>query len=133
MYKYEMDPTRTVGTTELKWDAGLMDRRTYGRGETNIPPQQLCCAAGIIMVIITQNDILDNVAYLVKNMCVHLNMASFKVRNSSQYLFYDETAFSPSNSRWPTSTMLKFTVHLAMCDTSNVEILKLLHPVPDTR
>ena len=42
-------------------------------------------------------------------------MASFKVRTSSQYLFYDETAFWPSNSRWSTSTTI-FTVHLSMCD-----------------
>ena len=44
MYKYEMDPTRNVGTTEQTWDAG----RTDGRSETNIPPQQLRCAGGII-------------------------------------------------------------------------------------
>ena len=34
MYKYEMDPTRTVGTTERIRDAG----RTDGQSETNIPP-----------------------------------------------------------------------------------------------
>ena len=34
MYKYEMDPTRTVGGTERTRDAG----RTDGRSETNIPP-----------------------------------------------------------------------------------------------
>ena len=33
MYKYEKDPTRTVGATEWKQDAGQMD----GRSETNIP------------------------------------------------------------------------------------------------
>ena len=69
--------------------------------------------------------------YLVKNLCVPVNMASFKIRNSSQYLFYDETAFWPSNSRWWTSTMT-FTVHLSMWDTSNVEILKLMGPAADT-
>ena len=34
MHKYEMDPTRTVGATERKQDAG----RTDGPSETNIPP-----------------------------------------------------------------------------------------------
>ena len=34
MYKYEMDPTRTVGATERTREAG----RTDGRSETNIPP-----------------------------------------------------------------------------------------------
>ena len=34
MYKYEMDPSRTVGTTEQTRDAGQMD----GQSETNIPP-----------------------------------------------------------------------------------------------
>ena len=27
MYKYEMDPTRTVGVTEQTWNAGRMDGR----------------------------------------------------------------------------------------------------------
>ena len=31
MYKYELDPTRTVGTTERTWDAGQTD----GQSETN--------------------------------------------------------------------------------------------------
>ena len=48
MYKYEMDPTKTVGATERTQDVGQMNRRTdggqmVGRSETNIPPQQLCC------------------------------------------------------------------------------------------
>ena len=34
MYKYEMNPTRTVGATERTRNAGRMDRQT----ETNIPP-----------------------------------------------------------------------------------------------
>ena len=34
MYKFETDPTRTVGTTERTRDAG----RTDGRSESNIPP-----------------------------------------------------------------------------------------------
>ena len=57
MYKYEMDPTRTIGATEQTWNAGhtdgwtdgqtdgLMDRWTNGRTEWNqYTPQQLCCA-----------------------------------------------------------------------------------------
>ena len=48
MYKYEMDPTKTVGTTEWTRDAGRADGRTDGwradgrtdrQSETNIPPQ----------------------------------------------------------------------------------------------
>ena len=42
MYKYEMDPTRTVGATERTRDAG----RTDGRSETNIPPTTLLCGGG---------------------------------------------------------------------------------------
>ena len=38
MYKYEMDPTRTVGATEWTRDVGQMDGRTDGWSETNIPP-----------------------------------------------------------------------------------------------
>ena len=34
MYKYEMDPIRSVGATERTWVAGQMD----GWSETNIPP-----------------------------------------------------------------------------------------------
>ena len=30
MYKYEMDPTKTVGATERTWDAGRTDRQTDG-------------------------------------------------------------------------------------------------------
>ena len=45
MYKYEMDPIRTVGATERTCDAGRtrdgqMDGRTDGRSETNIPPNK---------------------------------------------------------------------------------------------
>ena len=56
MYKYEMDPTRTVEATERTRDAGRTrdERGTDGRSETNIPPpppppQQLRCAGGIII------------------------------------------------------------------------------------
>ena len=46
MYKYEMDPTRTVGPTERTRDAirmdgetdGQTDGGTDGQSETNIPP-----------------------------------------------------------------------------------------------
>ena len=42
MYKYEIDSTRTVGSTEQTWDAGWTDeqteRQTDGRSETNIIP-----------------------------------------------------------------------------------------------
>ena len=45
MYKYEMDPTRTVGATEQTRDAG----RTDGRTEWNqYTPQQLRCVGGMI-------------------------------------------------------------------------------------
>ena len=51
MYKYDMDPTKTVGTTERTRDAGQTDgrtdrwtdRRTDGQSESSIPPQQLRC------------------------------------------------------------------------------------------
>ena len=53
MYKYEMDPTRTVGATERTLDAGRMDGQTDGWmdgwSETSILPQQLHCAGGIII------------------------------------------------------------------------------------
>ena len=54
MYKYEMDPTRTVGTTEQTRDVRRMDwcmeRWTDGRRKTNIPPTTLC-AGGIIIFV----------------------------------------------------------------------------------
>ena len=54
MYKYEMDPTRTVGTTERTQDAGQTegptDGQTDGQTERNqYTPQQLRCVKGIIM------------------------------------------------------------------------------------
>ena len=46
-YKYEKDPTRTVGATERMQD-GWTDRRTDRRTEWNhYTPQQLCCVGGI--------------------------------------------------------------------------------------
>ena len=48
MYKYEMDPIRTLGTTEQTRDAGRMDGRTDRRMEWNqYTPQQLLCVGGI--------------------------------------------------------------------------------------
>ena len=51
MYKYEMDPTRTVGATERTRDAGGTDGQTDGRTDGRMdgvkpiyPPKQLCCA-----------------------------------------------------------------------------------------
>ena len=45
MYKYEMDPARTIGATEQTRDAGRMDgwtdRQMDGQSETNIPPNNL--------------------------------------------------------------------------------------------
>ena len=38
MYKYEMDPARTIGVTERTRDAGRTDGQTDARSETNIPP-----------------------------------------------------------------------------------------------
>ena len=38
MYKYEMDPTRTVGATEWTQDVWRTDGRTDRLSETNIPP-----------------------------------------------------------------------------------------------
>ena len=54
MYKYEMDPTKTVGATERTRDVGQTDGQTDGQSETSIPPQQLCCAGegGIIIFVI---------------------------------------------------------------------------------
>ena len=49
MYKYEMDPTRTVGTTERTRDAGRTDRRTDW--VKPIYPQQLRCVRGIITAV----------------------------------------------------------------------------------
>ena len=54
IYNYEMDPTRTVGSTEGTRDAGRMDGRTDGqtdgRTEWNqYTPQQLHCVEGIII------------------------------------------------------------------------------------
>ena len=43
VYKYEMDPTRTVGATERTRDAGRTDGQTDGRSETDIPPTTLLC------------------------------------------------------------------------------------------
>ena len=46
MYKYDMDPIRTVGTTERTQDAG----RTDGQSETNIPPYNFVVWGGMITV-----------------------------------------------------------------------------------
>ena len=47
MYKYEMDPTRTVGATERTRDAGRTDGQTDRWSETSTP-KQLHCAGGLI-------------------------------------------------------------------------------------
>ena len=54
MYKYEMDPTRTVEATEQTRDAGrTRDGQTDGRTEWNqYTPQQLRCAGGKIIQLI---------------------------------------------------------------------------------
>ena len=50
MYKYEMDPTRTVGATEWTQDVGRTDRETDGvKPIYTPPPQQLRCAVGMMM------------------------------------------------------------------------------------
>ena len=51
MYKYEMDPTRTVRATERARDAG----RTDGRSETKIPPTTSLCGGIIKMCCIELN------------------------------------------------------------------------------
>ena len=43
IYKYEMDPTRTVGATERIPDAGQMDGQMDRWSETNIPPTTSLC------------------------------------------------------------------------------------------
>ena len=54
MYKYEMDPTRTVGATERTCDVGwTRDGRTDKRMEWNQhTPQQLRCAGVCVCVYI---------------------------------------------------------------------------------
>ena len=61
MYKYEMDPIRTVGATERTRNAGRTDGRTDGNQYTPLPPQQLRCA-GVWLYIMSacmpQNEFL---------------------------------------------------------------------------
>ena len=55
MYEYEMDPTRTVGTTERLLDGrtdGSTDRRTYGPSGTNTPQTTSLC--GGINIVLTE-------------------------------------------------------------------------------
>ena len=47
MYKYKIDPTRTLGATERTPDACRTNGQTDGRSETNIPPTISMCG-GII-------------------------------------------------------------------------------------
>ena len=53
------------GRTEGRTD-GRTDRRTDGRSETSIPPQQLCCAGGIIkyMARIWKQNFLIPILYM---------------------------------------------------------------------
>ena len=56
MYKYEMDPTRTVGATERTHDAGWTDGQTNKRTDrpmewNQYTPPQLRCARGMIIMI----------------------------------------------------------------------------------
>ena len=66
MYKYEMDPTSTVGATERTRDAGRTDGRTdgqtYGRNETNIPspPPPTTSLCGGIMTVLNISKICEN-------------------------------------------------------------------------
>ena len=46
MYKYEMEPTRTLGATERTRNAGWTDRRTDGRTEWNQYPPPTTSSCG---------------------------------------------------------------------------------------
>ena len=64
MYKYEMDPTRTAGTTERRCDAGWTqdgwmngwtNGQTDGRSKTNIPPTTSLCGGIKISLLTVQH------------------------------------------------------------------------------
>ena len=60
IYKYEMDPTRTIGATEQTWDAGWTGRTdgpTDGVKPIYPPHQQLRCAGGMIKMLQYTNTI----------------------------------------------------------------------------
>ena len=57
MYKYEMDPTKTLGATAQTWDVGQTDGRRDGQTEWNqYTPQQLRCVGGIKITLIYTDD-----------------------------------------------------------------------------
>ena len=79
MYKYEMDPTRTVGATERTRDTGQTDRhtdgqtegRTDGWSETNIPPNNFVVWGGEIIKDVTYNSVnyIESLLYTSSGIC----------------------------------------------------------------
>ena len=70
MYKYEKDPTRTVGATERTRDAGQTDGRTDGRTEWNqyTPPTTSLCLLPVQpqAIILTTADLVSLAKFALK-------------------------------------------------------------------
>ena len=72
-YKYEMDPTTTVGTTEWTLDAGQMDRWT-DRGTDGvkpISPQQHRCVGGIMNTLAKMPTLASNKGHVLWEIVYH--------------------------------------------------------------
>ena len=81
MYKYEMDPTRTVDATEQTWDAGRMDRQTDGQtdGVKQIYPQQLRCVYYKVKTEIKNKLISDHFVYIVFKDYIVFKIKSYRI------------------------------------------------------
>ena len=103
MYKYEMDPTRTVGTTERTQDVGRTegptDRRTDGRTDVSqyeqthnmmqvwrvtdvrsewnqYTPKQLCCVWGIMTTKVIKTYMTHQALMSSSNLLSYVTMTS---------------------------------------------------------
>ena len=89
MYKYEMDPTRTVGATEWTRDAGQTD----GRSETNIPPNNFVVQGynkERVNSVFSPYTLLCNMIQIVKQYCIYsmYNGTQFAVTFFTNHVYF---------------------------------------------
>ena len=117
MYKYEMDPTKTVGATERTLDAGLADifqheqtynGRTDGRSETSIPPTTSLCGGYNKINLILPHHITEGMTASSKQCTgfIHLSLTLDSLPASVQTLTVPELEMATTMSSGKQNTFL---------------------------
>ena len=95
MYKYEMDPTRTVGATERTRDAGRADGQTEWNQYT---PQQLRGVGGIMNIFHYNDVIMSAMASQITSLMIVYSMV-YSRRRSKKTSKLHVTGLCAGNSR----------------------------------